>query len=69
MARPPAADPSGCATSHLGDPDEVGEQVQALLDAGIDGLIFNMPDPHDLDSVALAGETLVRAFDGATRST
>jgi F420-dependent oxidoreductase-like protein len=49
----------------VGTPDEVIEQVHALREAGIEGLIMNMPDPHDLDSVALAGETLVRAFDGS----
>ena len=38
-----------------GDPDGVGEQVAAFLDAGLDGLIVNMPDVHDLESVALAG--------------
>ncbi len=42
----------------LGDPDEVGEQVQALLDAGLDGLIFHLPNPHDLDAITLAAETL-----------
>jgi F420-dependent oxidoreductase-like protein len=42
----------------LGDPDEVGEQVQALLEAGLDGLIFNLPNAHDLDAISLAGETL-----------
>jgi hypothetical protein len=26
--------------------------------AGLDGLIFNLPDAHDLESVALAGEIL-----------
>jgi F420-dependent oxidoreductase-like protein len=46
----------------LGDPDEVAEQVQALLDAGLDGLVYHMPNPHDLDAVALAGETLSRAI-------
>jgi F420-dependent oxidoreductase-like protein len=50
----------------LGDPDEVGEQVQALLDAGLDGLVFHLPNPYDLDTVALAGETLSAAV--ATRS-
>jgi F420-dependent oxidoreductase-like protein len=45
----------------VGDPDAVGEQVRALLDAGLDGLIFHVPDPFDLDSLALAGETLSRA--------
>jgi F420-dependent oxidoreductase-like protein len=45
----------------LGDPDEVAEQVSRLLDAGLDGLIFHLPNPHDLDTVALAGETVARA--------
>jgi F420-dependent oxidoreductase-like protein len=45
-----------------GDPDAVGEQVQAYLDAGLDGLIFNMPDAQDLDPVLLAGKTLAGAF-------
>jgi F420-dependent oxidoreductase-like protein len=49
------------ATLTVGDPDEVGERVRALLDAGLDGLVFNMPNPWDLDAVALAGETLSRA--------
>ena len=35
--------------------------MRALLDAGVDGLVLNMPTPYDLDAVALAGETLVRA--------
>jgi F420-dependent oxidoreductase-like protein len=47
-----------------GDPDAVAEQVAAHLDAGLDGLVVNMPDVHDLDSVALAGETLSRAIRG-----
>ena len=42
----------------VGDPDTVREKVAALLGAGLDGLIFNLPDAHDLDTVALAGETL-----------
>jgi F420-dependent oxidoreductase-like protein len=49
----------------VGTPDEVIEKVHALRLAGIEGLIMNMPDPYDLDSVALAGETLVRAFEGS----
>jgi F420-dependent oxidoreductase-like protein len=48
---------------NVGTPDEIVEQVHTHLEAGLDGFVFNMPDPHDLDSVALAGETLVRAFD------
>ncbi len=41
-----------------GDPDAVCEQVQAYLDAGLDGLIFNMPDAQELEPVRLAGRTL-----------
>jgi F420-dependent oxidoreductase-like protein len=42
----------------LGDADEVGEQVTALLDAGLDGIVVNMPDAHDVEQVELAGEVL-----------
>ncbi len=42
----------------LGDADAVGEQVQALLEAGLDGLVVNMPDAHDLEAVELAGSVL-----------
>jgi hypothetical protein len=40
----------------------VCQQVDTYLDAGLDGLIFNMPDAQDLEPVRLAGETLSRAF-------
>jgi F420-dependent oxidoreductase-like protein len=46
----------------LGTPDEVAEQVRELLVAGLDGLVFHLPNPWDLDAVALAGEMLVRAM-------
>ena len=42
----------------VGDPDDVAEQARAYLDAGLDGLMFNMPDAYDLESVALAGKAL-----------
>lgn len=42
----------------LGDSDDIAEQVQELLDAGLDGMVFNLPDAHDLESVELAGEVL-----------
>ncbi len=45
-----------------GDPDHVCERVQEYLDAGLDGMIFNMNDPQDIDPVRLAGETLKNAF-------
>jgi len=43
-----------------GDRDEVGEQVQAYLDAGLDGMVFNLHDAWDLERVALTGEVLGR---------
>jgi F420-dependent oxidoreductase-like protein len=46
------------ATGITGDPGEVAEQAQPFLDAGLDGLTFSMPEVHDLEQVALAGETL-----------
>jgi F420-dependent oxidoreductase-like protein len=45
-----------------GDPDSVATQVSEYLDAGLDGLVFNMHDAADLEPVVLAGETLSKAF-------
>jgi len=42
----------------VGDPDTVAEKCGELLDAGLDGLIFNSAQAHDLESVQLIGETL-----------
>jgi F420-dependent oxidoreductase-like protein len=44
----------------LGDPDTVCEQIQTkVVDRGLDGVCVNLPaDGHDLERVALAGETL-----------
>ncbi|MDQ1446153.1 MAG: hypothetical protein QOI20_2617 [Acidimicrobiaceae bacterium] len=50
------------ARVNVGGPDEIAEQVQELLDAGLDGLVFNMPDAHELDSVRLAGEVLSKVL-------
>lgn len=41
-----------------GGPDEVRARVRELREAGLDGLIVNLPDAYDLDMVSLAGETL-----------
>jgi F420-dependent oxidoreductase-like protein len=46
----------------LGDPDEVGEKVRAILDLGMDGVCFNMPaDGWNLEAVAHLGEVLTKA--------
>ncbi len=56
-----------------GDPESVSEQVQAYLDAGLDGMIFNMPYLEGREHIELAGRTLARipqpaqaAFTGAS---
>jgi F420-dependent oxidoreductase-like protein len=46
----------------VGGPDEIGELVQGYLDAGLDGLLYNLPDAHDLDRVRLAGEILSKTL-------
>src|SRR3954466_2833583 len=46
------------AQAFIGEPSEVAAQVQAYLDAGLDGITFSMPDVWDLEAVALAGETI-----------
>jgi F420-dependent oxidoreductase-like protein len=42
----------------LGSPEDVVDQVGALLETGLDGLIFNMPHTHDPDDVRRAGQIL-----------
>jgi F420-dependent oxidoreductase-like protein len=59
---PPDAAAGLRARLTVGGPDEIGEEVRAYLDAGLDGLIFNLPDAHDLDSVKLAAEVLSKAL-------
>jgi F420-dependent oxidoreductase-like protein len=49
----------------VGDPDTAGERCAAMLEAGLDGLTFNMPaDAHDLEAVAAAGELLTKVLAG-----
>jgi len=47
----------------LGTPDEVTESLRPILDAGIEGFVFSLPDPYNVESIALAGEAVARAFD------
>ena len=45
----------------LGDPDEVGEKLAAVLDLGVDGLTCNLPaNGHDPENVELLGETAAK---------
>ena len=41
----------------FGDPDTVGEQLQACMDTGIDGLTINLPaNGHHVERIGLLGE-------------
>ena len=47
-----------------GDPDTVGEKLQAIVDAGVDGLTINLPgNGHDLDRIGLLGEVANAVLD------
>jgi F420-dependent oxidoreductase-like protein len=50
--------PERLTTWIVGDPDTVAERCSDLLDAGLDGLIFNSPLTHDLETLELLGRTL-----------
>ncbi len=50
-------------TVTFGDPGKVAEEVTGLLAAGLDGVIFNVPDPADVEAIALAGATLRPVVD------
>jgi F420-dependent oxidoreductase-like protein len=58
IAAATAMPPERLATWIVGDPDTVAEKCRELLDAGVDGLIFNSPQTHDLETLQLLGETL-----------
>ena len=45
-----------------GTPEQVVEQVGEYLEAGLDGLVFNMIQAHEIEPVAVAGEALTKAF-------
>jgi alkanesulfonate monooxygenase SsuD/methylene tetrahydromethanopterin reductase-like flavin-dependent oxidoreductase (luciferase family) len=53
---------NGGGVAIVGSPTSVADQVGALLEAGIDGVVFTMADAQDLESVALAGTTLRALF-------
>ena len=46
----------------LGDPDTVGEAAQKLKEAGAEGMTLSLPDVHDLETLALVGQTLGPVF-------
>jgi F420-dependent oxidoreductase-like protein len=48
----------------IGDEATILETVQSYLDAGLDGMIFNLPDAHDLEPVEMAGAMLSKVLLG-----
>jgi len=48
-----------------GDPDTVAERVQALADAGAEGITISIPDVHNLEAVELAGQAIGPVFAAA----
>ena len=58
LVRMTGMDPERRAMVLSGDPDTVAEKASELLESGIDALIFNSPEVHDLETVQLLGETL-----------
>ena len=50
------------AGTTAGTPEQILERAHAFRDVGIEGLTFSMGDVHDLEAVALAGETLAPLF-------
>ena len=53
------------AATTTGTPDAIRAHAQRFKDIGIEGVTFSLPDVHDLDAVALAGETLAPLFNPA----
>jgi alkanesulfonate monooxygenase SsuD/methylene tetrahydromethanopterin reductase-like flavin-dependent oxidoreductase (luciferase family) len=53
-------------TFTAGGPNRVAEEAQKLLEAGLDGLIFNMPHMEDPEAIELAGQTLAGLRQPAT---
>ncbi len=63
--RAAGVDPERLRTYVVGDPETVCNQVQAYFDAGLDGLIFNMPPGTPPEVVSLGGRTLTERFGSA----
>jgi F420-dependent oxidoreductase-like protein len=57
--------PEAAASFMTGDPDSVLEQVEAFLNAGLDGMLFSLPDAYDLEPIELAGRTLAGRLGSA----
>ena len=60
-------DPERVRTTFIiGDPSSVAEQVDAFMEAGLDGMLISLPDAHDIETVELAAHTLAGRLGSAT---
>jgi F420-dependent oxidoreductase-like protein len=60
-------DPERVGTTFItGDPDSVAEQVDAFMEAGLDGMLISLPDAHAIETVELAARTLAGRLGSAT---
>lgn len=50
------------AAMTFGDADSVGEQLQAFKDAGLDGIVLNMPGAHQDEHIQAVAEVALRVF-------
>lgn len=46
----------------FGDADSVGEELQAFRDAGLDGMVINMPGAHQDEHIQAVAEVALRVF-------
>jgi alkanesulfonate monooxygenase SsuD/methylene tetrahydromethanopterin reductase-like flavin-dependent oxidoreductase (luciferase family) len=60
-SRPQVDDVTALSTTIAGSPDAVARQVANFRDVGIDGLIVNMPDVQEAESVALAAKVVSKS--------
>lgn len=53
------------APAFVGTSEQVARQVAAILDAGVDNVMVEVPDAHDPDALRVASGTLEMAVNGA----
>jgi F420-dependent oxidoreductase-like protein len=63
MMREAGLPESRIAATTAGTPEQILERANAYREVGIEGLTFSMPDVHDLEALALAGNTVAPVFN------
>ena len=47
----------------IGDPEQCTETIREIFDTGLDYLVINMPDSHNIDAIKLFGEKVLPKFN------